>query len=105
MHPSVNQVRKKLKKNWIETLRTVSQYGLNDQVRNDYRKDKTELVSVKFQSLSRTYSRTLGTKYNYVNKISWKVYLFKLNNNLANDTLNNMNFNSIYFGGIGIFYS
>lgn len=59
---SITQIRKRIKSNWIKTLRTAYLYELNDQVGGDFRKGKTELVTVKFLSLTRTNSRTRWIK-------------------------------------------
>ena len=74
MDHSITQIKKRIETNWIKILRTALRtaypYGLVDQVGDDYGKDKTELVGVKFPSLSRTHSRTKRIKYNCVNKMS-----------------------------------
>ena len=41
---SITQIRKRIETNWIKTLRTTHPYELNDQVGDDHRKAKTELV-------------------------------------------------------------
>ena len=67
-------------------------YGLNDQVGDDYRKAKTELVRVKFPSLTRIRSKTRVMKYNNANKISGKGFIRKLNKILKNNLPNSMIF-------------
>ena len=76
----------------IRTLGAAYSYGLNDQVGDDYRKAKTELVRVKFPSLTRTRSKTRVMKYNYANKISGKGFICKLNKILKNNLPNSMIF-------------
>ena len=43
----------------MKTLETAYPYTLNDQVVDDYRKDKNELKGEKFPPLSRTHSSTI----------------------------------------------
>ena len=73
-------------------MRTACLYGLNYQVVDDYRKDKTELVRVKFPSFRRNYTRTRSIKYNYTNQLSGKEFLFKPSNNLIIVLPNTINF-------------
>ena len=69
--PSFTQIRKRTETNWINTFGTTYSCGFNDQVRDDYKKDKTELAAMSIHP--RTHLRTTrGKQYNSVNKISWK---------------------------------
>ena len=79
--PSLTQIRKRTETNWMNTFGTTYSCGFNDQVRDDYKKDKTELAAVSVHP--RTHSRTTrGKQYNSVNKISCKEFLFQPKNNL-----------------------
>ena len=92
MNPSITQMRKRIETDWIETLRIAYPNGFNDNVRDDHRKEKTELVGVKFPSLTKIHSRTRRIQYNYINKISGKEFLFKLNKRLISNLRKNVNF-------------
>ena len=61
----------------MKTLETTYRYTLNDQVVDEYRKNKNELKGKKFPSLSRTHSSTRRIKNNYANKfICLFIYLY-----------------------------
>lgn len=73
-------------------MRAAHLYGLNDQVGDDYRKDKTELVEWSFRVCKKVHSRNRGIKYKHTNQVSGKKFPLKLKYDLENDLPDTMNF-------------
>ena len=69
MDPSITPIKKLIKMNWIKALTTAYPKGLNNQVGDDYREDKTEFVGLTVPYLTKTNSRNTGIQYNYVHNI------------------------------------
>ena len=54
MDPSITPIKKLIKMNCIKALTTAYPKGLNNQVGDDYREDKTEFVGLTVPYLTKT---------------------------------------------------
>ena len=83
----------------VQMIETIEEIWWTNRGTMD-RKYKTELVRVKFSSLTKTDFRTRRIKYNYANNISGKEFLFKLNKTLLNNLPNSVNFLRIWIASL-----